>query len=67
MLDSWRDTPARQAIVEFVQRVTREDSEEFVPVGERVAVFDNDGTLWCEATSRCCATRAGRPDLACAC
>jgi phosphoserine phosphatase len=48
MLDSWRETPARQAIVEFTERVTREDSDGFVPAGERVAVFDNDGTLWCE-------------------
>jgi phosphoserine phosphatase len=48
MLASWRDTPARQAIVEFVERATNRDSEGFVPVSERVAVFDNDGTLWCE-------------------
>jgi phosphoserine phosphatase len=47
-LASWKDTPARRAIVEFVERTTREGSDEFVPVGERVAVFDNDGTLWCE-------------------
>jgi hypothetical protein len=48
MLDSWKDTPTREAIVEFVQRATRTDSDAFVPVDERVAVFDNDGTLWCE-------------------
>ncbi|HXB65743.1 MAG TPA: HAD family hydrolase [Solirubrobacteraceae bacterium] len=47
-LQSWNDTPARQAIVEFVQRVTREDSPDYVAPPERVAVFDNDGTLWCE-------------------
>jgi phosphoserine phosphatase len=41
----WRDCPARQAIVEFVERVCGDDG---VPVEERVAVFDNDGTLWCE-------------------
>jgi phosphoserine phosphatase len=47
-LRSWNDTPARQAIVEFVQRVTREGSADYLPAAERVAVFDNDGTLWCE-------------------
>ena len=39
---------AKQAIQEFVQRVTAEGSPEFVSPEERVAVFDNDGTLWCE-------------------
>ncbi|WP_395310318.1 HAD family hydrolase [Mycobacterium sp. AMU20-3851] len=43
MLDRWRDGPAKSAIVDFVDRATRE-----VPPAERVAVFDNDGTLWCE-------------------
>ena len=47
-LPSWRAGDSRQAILEFVQRVTREGSPEFVPPEERVAVFDNDGTLWCE-------------------
>jgi len=47
-LQSWRDGPARQRIVEFVSRVTGADGSEPVPVEERVAVFDNDGTLWCE-------------------
>jgi phosphoserine phosphatase len=47
-LASWRAGASRQAIVEFVQRVTTEGSPEFVPAEERVAVFDNDGTLWCE-------------------
>ena len=42
-LPSWNDTPTRQAIIEFVEQVARD-----VPVEERVAVFDNDGTLWCE-------------------
>ncbi|SHN36940.1 HAD family hydrolase [Cryptosporangium aurantiacum] len=42
-LTSWRDGDAKQAILEFVQRASAE-----VPVEERVAVFDNDGTLWCE-------------------
>jgi phosphoserine phosphatase len=47
-LSTWRDGPAKQAIVEFVARVCGEDGSEPVPVEERVAVFDNDGTLWCE-------------------
>src|SRR3954451_15748551 len=47
-LSSWRDGPAKQAIVTFVQRVCGEDGSEPVPFDERVAVFDNDGTLWCE-------------------
>src|SRR5205823_11771779 len=46
-LASWRDTPARRAIVEFVEAVTRLGPGH-VPPEERVAVFDNDGTLWCE-------------------
>ena len=46
-LPSWRDGAAKQAIVDFVSRVCS-DGPDFVPVEERVAVFDNDGTLWCE-------------------
>ncbi len=48
LLASWRDGPNREAIVEFVGSVTDEGSSNFVPVAERVAVFDNDGTLWSE-------------------
>jgi hypothetical protein len=47
-LTSWRDTATRQAIVEFVRSVTDEGGPGFVPPAERMAVFDNDGTLWCE-------------------
>ena len=47
-LKSWRDGPAKRGIVEFVARVCGEDGSEPVPVEERLAVFDNDGTLWCE-------------------
>ena len=47
-LRSWNDTPAREAIVGFVKRVTREGGGDYVPPAERVAVFDNDGRLWCE-------------------
>jgi phosphoglycolate phosphatase-like HAD superfamily hydrolase len=48
LLASWRDGPARQAIIDFVRRICGEDGSTPVPVEERVAVFDNDGTLWCE-------------------
>jgi len=47
-LPSWNDTAPKKAIVAFVERVTREGSADFVPPAERIAVFDNDGTLWCE-------------------
>jgi haloacid dehalogenase-like hydrolase len=47
-LSSWNDGPARQAIVDFVARVTTAGSKDFVPEPERIAVFDNDGTLWAE-------------------
>jgi heat shock protein HslJ len=47
-LPSWNDGPARQAIVSFVERATTEGSADFVPPAERIATFDNDGTLWCE-------------------
>ena len=47
-LPSWNDGKAKQSIRDFVAAVTREGSADFVPVPERVAVFDNDGTLWCE-------------------
>ena len=47
-LQSWNDGSARQAIVEFVAQVTNEDGAGYVPPEARVAVFDNDGTLWCE-------------------
>jgi hypothetical protein len=47
-LPSWRETPAKQAITEFVAAVTDPDSADFVAAPERIAVFDNDGTLWTE-------------------
>lgn len=47
-LPSWRDGAAKAAIVSFVERVTREGTADFVPAAERIAVFDNDGTLWAE-------------------
>ncbi len=48
LVNTWRDTPTRKAIVEFVQSVSAEGSSGFVAPAERVAVFDNDGTLWSE-------------------
>ena len=48
LLPSWTDGAARAAITAFVDRVTSEGDPAFVPPAERVAVFDNDGTLWCE-------------------
>jgi phosphoglycolate phosphatase-like HAD superfamily hydrolase len=47
-LPSWNDGMAKQSIIEFVARVTKEDSPEFVPAAQRIATFDNDGTLWAE-------------------
>jgi hypothetical protein len=47
-LASWNDRPTRAAIVDFVERVTAEGGPDFVPPSERIATFDNDGTLWCE-------------------
>jgi phosphoglycolate phosphatase-like HAD superfamily hydrolase len=47
-LPSWNDGPSKKAIVGFVDRVTREGGPDFVPVPARIAVFDNDGTLWSE-------------------
>jgi phosphoserine phosphatase len=47
-LASWNDGPAKQSILRFVEKVTRDGSPSFVPVPERIATFDNDGTLWCE-------------------
>ncbi len=47
-LPSWNDTTPKRAIVAFVELVTNKNSPDFVPVPERIATFDNDGTLWCE-------------------
>ena len=43
-LSSWNDGPTKNAVLDFVERVSAGD----VPTEERIAVFDNDGTLWCE-------------------
>ena len=47
-LPSWNSTRTEAAIVDFVTRVTDPASEDFVPEEQRIAVFDNDGTLWSE-------------------
>ena len=47
-LPSWNDTPTKAAILDFVTRVTSEGGPDFVPVADRIATFDNDGTLWVE-------------------
>jgi hypothetical protein len=47
-LPSWNDGPARQAIIEFVKTTTTQGSPQFVPPEQRIATFDQDGTLWVE-------------------
>src|SRR4030095_10371789 len=47
-LPSWNDGPTKAAIVDFVTRVTTEGGPDFVPVDDRIATFDNEGTLWSE-------------------
>jgi phosphoserine phosphatase len=48
MLGSWNEGAAKSAIVDFVARVTKEGGKDYVAPAERIATFDNDGTLWCE-------------------
>jgi phosphoserine phosphatase len=47
-LPSWRNGPAKQSIISFINKTTQTGSPDFVPIEERIAVFDNDGTLWSE-------------------
>jgi phosphoglycolate phosphatase-like HAD superfamily hydrolase len=47
-LPAWNDGPAKQAIIDFVKKTTDESSPNFVPPAERIATFDQDGTLWVE-------------------
>ena len=47
MLDSWNDGAAKRSILEFLESITTH-GDSFVPVSDRIATFDNDGTLWCE-------------------
>ena len=53
ILPSWNDTASKNAILAFVDRVTKQGSPEFVPAPERIATFDNDGTLWAEQPLYC--------------
>jgi hypothetical protein len=46
-LPAWNEGLSKRAIVDFVAKVTQAGSPDFVPPAERIAVFDNDGTLWC--------------------
>ena len=48
LLPSWNDGKTKQSIIEFVAKVTKEGAPDFVPPAERIATFDNDGTLWAE-------------------
>jgi phosphoserine phosphatase len=47
-LPSWNDGKAKQSVIHFIKRVTAKGGKHFVPTPERIAVFDNDGTLWAE-------------------
>jgi phosphoglycolate phosphatase-like HAD superfamily hydrolase len=47
-LPSWNDGAVKSSMVDFVARVTTQGGADFVPVEQRIATFDNDGTLWCE-------------------
>jgi phosphoglycolate phosphatase-like HAD superfamily hydrolase len=47
-LPSWNDGAVKKSIIDFVSRVTTQSGTDFVPVEQRIATFDNDGTLWCE-------------------
>jgi phosphoserine phosphatase len=47
-LPSWNDGAAKRGIIDFVKRVTNEHGPDFTPVADRIATFDNDGTLWVE-------------------
>jgi hypothetical protein len=47
-LASWNNGAAKSAIISFVEKTTKQGSKDFVPISERIATFDNDGTLWCE-------------------
>ena len=47
-MPSWNEGQGKQSITAFVEKVTKANSPDFVPPAERIAVFDNDGTLWSE-------------------
>ena len=71
-LPSWNDGPVKKSITDFVARTTTQGAADFVPVEQRIATFDNDGTLWAEqpvyfqvqfAFDRIAALAAQRPAL----
>ena len=47
-LPSWNDGKTKQTIIRFVEKVTKQGGPSYIPPGERIATFDNDGTLWSE-------------------
>ncbi len=47
-LATWKDNASKKALIALVEKVTRGGSPDFVPVADRIATFDNDGTLWAE-------------------
>jgi hypothetical protein len=53
LLPSWNDGKTKQSIMDFVKRVTAKGGKDSVPPAERIAVFDNDGTLWAEQPIYC--------------
>jgi hypothetical protein len=73
VLPSWNDGPAKQAILDFMRTTTDQASPKFVPQAERIATFDQDGTLWFEhpmnSQVTCCLERVpavvkAKPELA---
>src|SRR5829696_1300087 len=66
-LPSWNDGATKKSITDFVARVTTQGGADFVPPDQRIATFDNDGTLWieqpiyCSSSSRSIASRRSRP------
>jgi phosphoserine phosphatase len=48
LLPSWSEGPSKQAVMSFIEKTTTQGSADYIPVPERIAVFDNDGTLWSE-------------------
>jgi phosphoserine phosphatase len=50
-LPSWQDTKTKAALITFVEKTTKQGSADYIPPEERIAVFDNDGTLWSEQPS----------------
>jgi phosphoserine phosphatase len=48
LLPSWSEGPSKQAVISFIEKTTTQGSADYIPVAERIAVFDNDGTLWSE-------------------